>query len=152
MTLCQGVSSVAAFAAVRSEPPTRTLLERLRAAGVAVVLPLVRDTGLQWAPYDGWDRLRPADFGLLEPQTPLAAPNVLSGVDLVLAPALAVDGHGNRLGWGKGHYDRVLATVEPEQVVAVVYDDEVLDRVPVEEHDRRVGAVLTPSGLRRLDS
>jgi len=77
---------------------------------------------------------------------------VLSGVDLVLAPALAVDRLGNRLGWGKGHYDRVLATVEPEQVVAVVYDDEVLDRVPVEEHDRRVGAVLTPSGLRRLDS
>ena len=145
------LSKVAAFAGVRSEPPTRGLLNRLHAAGVAVVLPIVMEPELQWAPYEGWDQLVPGPFGLLQPSGPAQPRDVLAAVDLVFAPALAVDSHGNRIGWGKGHFDRALAQVEPARVVAVVYDDEVLDEIPAEPHDRRVGAVLTPSGLRRLD-
>jgi 5-formyltetrahydrofolate cyclo-ligase len=140
---------VAAFAGVGGEPPTRALLDRLGAAGVAVVLPIVSEPRLQWAPYDGWDRLVPGPFGLLQPDGP-TEPDALASVDLVFAPALAVDLHGNRLGWGKGHFDRALADVEPQRVVAIVYDDEVLEQVPVEPHDRPVGGVLTPSGLRTL--
>ena len=141
---------VAAFAGVGTEPPTRTLLDRLRSAGVAVALPIVAEPLLRWASYDGWDQLVPGQFGLLEPAGPVEPEDVLSSVDLVLAPALAVDVHGHRLGWGKAHFDRALAHVDPQRVVAVVFDDEVLDEVPVEAHDRSVGAALTPSGLRRL--
>ena len=66
------------------------------------------------------------------------------------APALAVDRHGHRLGRGGGYFDRALAAVPPSMSVAVVYDDEVLDEVPTQPHDRDVGAALTPSALRPL--
>ena len=145
------LTRVAAFAGIGTEPPTRALLDRLRSAGVAVILPIVAEPQLQWAPYEGWERLVPGAFGLLQPNGPVEGVDALHAVDLVFAPALAVDVHGNRLGWGKGHFDRALADVEPRRVVAVVFDDEVIDAVPVEPHDRPVGAVLTPSGLRRLD-
>ncbi|MDX6723959.1 MAG: 5-formyltetrahydrofolate cyclo-ligase, partial [Solirubrobacteraceae bacterium] len=53
---------------------------------------------------------------------------------------------GRRLGQGGGSYDRALARVAAP-VVAVVFDDEVLDEpIPVEPHDRRVAGVLTPRG------
>ncbi|HET6816511.1 MAG TPA: 5-formyltetrahydrofolate cyclo-ligase [Mycobacteriales bacterium] len=143
------LSRVAAFAGVGTEPPTRELLDRLRDAGVHVLVPIVAEPRLLWAPYDGWERLVPGPFGLLQPDGPVQ-PDALASVDLVFAPALAVDVHGNRLGWGKAHFDRALVDVEPSRVVAVVFDDEVLDEIPVEPHDRPVGAVLTPSGLRRL--
>jgi 5-formyltetrahydrofolate cyclo-ligase len=142
---------VAAFAGVGTEPPTRALLDRLRSTGVTVILPIVAEPQLRWAPYDGWARLVPGPFGLLQPVGPGEPADALGSVGLVFAPALAVDIRGNRLGWGKGHFDRALADVSPQRVVAVVFDDEVLDELPVEPHDRRVGAALTPSGLRRLD-
>jgi 5-formyltetrahydrofolate cyclo-ligase len=145
-----GLSRVAAYAGMGAEPPTRNLLDRLVDADVAIVLPVVTGMTLRWAAYRGWGQLVVGELGLLQPaETPLDG-DVLGSADLVLVPALAVDHLGHRLGRGKGFYDRALADVEPDRAVAVVYDDEVLDEIPTEQHDRRVGAVLTPSGLRRL--
>jgi 5-formyltetrahydrofolate cyclo-ligase len=67
---------------------------------------------------------------------------------MVLVPALAVDRAGNRLGRGAGYYDRAL-TKTRAQVVAVIYDDELVDAVPHEPHDRLVDAALRPSGVSR---
>lgn len=72
----------------------------------------------------------------------------LADVDIVLVPALAVDGDGVRLGQGGGWYDRALAEfAQGVPVVAVVFDDEVLPggMLPLEPHDRCVDAVVTPS-------
>jgi 5-formyltetrahydrofolate cyclo-ligase len=65
----------------------------------------------------------------------------------VLAPALAVSLTGVRLGRGGGSYDRALARVPAEvATAAVVFDDEVLDELPTDPWDVRVGWALTPSG------
>jgi len=69
----------------------------------------------------------------------------------VLVPALAVDPAGNRLGRGGGSYDRALARVTPGTFVcALLYDGEVVDRVPADDHDRRVDAAVTQKGLTRF--
>jgi 5-formyltetrahydrofolate cyclo-ligase len=143
--LCAGAAVVAAYAAIGDEPPTRVLLDRLVDAGMTVLLPMVRPDGLSWSRYDGWQAL--ADRGgLLEPAGTIE-PDVLTRAELVLAPALAVDRTGNRLGRGGGYYDRALVGVPRDRIVAVVFADEVLDVVPVDPHDVPVGAVLTPDGL-----
>jgi 5-formyltetrahydrofolate cyclo-ligase len=74
--------------------------------------------------------------------------------DVELLPGLAVDGRGMRLGRGGGSYDRVLARLErtgaQPALVVLLYDAEVVARVPAEAHDRPVHAVVTPSGVRRF--
>jgi len=142
---------VAAYAGVATEPPTRPLLDALRDAGVEVLLPVITGDDLRWAPYDGWDALVVGARGLLEPTTPASGGEVLTTVDVVAVPALAVDRHGNRIGRGRGYYDRALAAELTAQLVAVVFDQEVLDEVPHESHDVRVSGALTPSGLLRFD-
>ena len=114
-----------------------------------VLLPvLLEDADLDWAEYPA--PLAPARFGLLEPAGPRLGPDAVSTAELVLAPALAVDRAGRRLGQGGGSYDRALIRARAP-VVAVLYDEEVLDAVPVEPHDRLVGGVLTPqAGLHRF--
>lgn len=58
---------------------------------------------------------------------------------------------GRRLGRGGGSYDRALARVPVGTFVCtLLYDGELLDRVPAEPHDRTVTAVVTPGGLTRL--
>ena len=144
--------AVAAFVGTRTEPPTLALLDALRAAGRRVLLPVLReDMDLEWAEFTGVDALRPARLGLLEPAGPSLGLEGVAAADLVLAPALAVDAAGRRLGQGGGSYDRALERAAAP-VVAIVFDDEVRDEpIPVEDHDRPVAGVLTPpGGLRWL--
>ncbi|HET6910480.1 MAG TPA: 5-formyltetrahydrofolate cyclo-ligase [Mycobacteriales bacterium] len=151
VVLCRGVSRVAAYAAVGTEPGTRQLLDRLRAAGVRVLLPTVQGQDLGWGDYVGWDALGSAAHRLLEPPATGAAADAASSADIVLAPALAVDRDGHRLGRGGGYYDRWLAGIDPAVPrVAVVYADEIVDHVPHELHDIAMTAALTPSGVIRL--
>lgn len=148
----RGAATVAAYVGTGSEPPTGLLLEALRSAGVRVLLPvLLADRDLDWAAYEGPESLAPAPRGLLEPTGPLLGVQAIATPDAVLAPALAVDRRGSRLGRGGGSYDRVLARVPVGTFVcALLFDGELLDRVPTEPHDRPVTAVATPSGITRL--
>lgn len=145
-------STIAAYAGVADEPPTRSLLDALVAHGVTVLLPVVASTdrALDWAPYEGWERLTNARWGLLEPTSDPLGARAIETAGLVVVPALAVDRRGHRLGRGGGFYDRALENVERERRVAVVYATELLANVPSEPHDEDVGWVLTPDGVTEL--
>ena len=144
--------TIAAYAGIADEPPTRALLDALVAARVIVLLPIVAaGTKLDWAPYEGWERLATARWGLLEPTSePRTEPALATAADLVVVPTLAVDRHGHRLGRGRGFYDRALTGTDRSRRIAVVYDEEVIARVPTEAHDQDVGWALTPGGLIEL--
>ena len=116
-----------------------------------VLLPLLRDDlDLEWADYDGDPaQLVPGLRGVLHPPGASLGLEGIGLAALVLAPALAVDAAGRRLGQGGGSYDRALARTSAP-VLAVVFDDEVLEAVPAQGHDRPVGGTLTPSGGVRL--
>ncbi|MFH8366010.1 5-formyltetrahydrofolate cyclo-ligase [Streptomyces sp. NPDC018031] len=147
--------TVAAYVSVGREPGTRPLLDALRDRGVRVLLPvLLPDNDLDWAHYTGAGGLARAARGLLEPTGDRLGPDAVLSADTVLLPGLAVDRQGLRLGRGGGSYDRVLARLDAAgaapALVVLVYDDELLDRVPGEAHDRPVRAAVTPSGVHRF--
>lgn len=138
--------TVAAYYAVGSEPDTRPLVAALFERGHRVLLPVFLDGGdLDWAAYTGPESLAAAGRGLVEPTGPRLGVDAVRGAGVLVCPALAVDPAGRRLGRGAGCYDRVLALVGAQTLsLAVVYDDELVDSVPVEPHDRPVRAVVTP--------
>jgi 5-formyltetrahydrofolate cyclo-ligase len=147
-----GARVVAAYASFGTEPPTVPLLDHLVADGVQVLVPHVcADLDLDWAAYAEAASLRPGPFGAPEPVGPLLGVEAITTADLVLVPALAVAPGGARLGRGAGSYDRTLARVPASvPVMALVYDDELLDALPHEPHDRLVDAAITPSGVIQL--
>ncbi|GHI89208.1 5-formyltetrahydrofolate cyclo-ligase [Streptomyces xanthophaeus] len=156
-----GAHTVAAYVSVGTEPGTRALLDALRAAGKRVLLPLLLpDNDLDWALYEGPQSLaetaHPGKMRLWEPTGPALGPEAVTDAGAVLLPGLAVDGRGMRLGRGGGSYDRVLARLEragsDAALVVLLYDDEVVARVPEEPHDHPVRAVATPSGVVRFSS
>lgn len=148
---------VSVYAARPSEPGTSVLLERLAARGVRVLLPVL-GTGLQrdWAEYAGPDDLRERAPGRPpEPGGPTLGAHAIADAEVIVAPALAVDTEGTRLGQGGGWYDRALVEARPDApVVVLVYPEELYDAatrpLPREPHDRRVDAVATTKGWRWL--
>jgi len=82
-------------------------------------------------------------FGIREPSA--SCPEIpLETFDLVLVPGLAFDWNGNRLGRGKGFYDRLLATVTGLKC-GVGYNVQLLARIPAEPHDVRMNFIATPA-------
>ncbi len=141
--------AVALHAAVRGELPTGAVIAAALAAGKRVALPLSEASrmSLRWVGSPG--ELVPDARGIPSPppDAPRADP---AGLDLVLAPGVAFDAAGGRLGQGGGDYDRLLASL-PARTAAVgwCHDFQVVGEVPMEPHDRRVGWLATPSGIRR---
>jgi len=138
---------IAAHVPLAVEPGHGTLPAALHRDGVEVLLPISPPGTheLAWAVDDG--RLAPGRFGLLEPTGPRLPSSAIARADVVVVPALSVGLDGSRLGRGGGWYDRALASAREDAVlVAVVFDDELVQALPTEPHDRPVTAVVTPGG------
>jgi 5-formyltetrahydrofolate cyclo-ligase len=86
-------------------------------------------------------------FGILEP-TGEKRMAVRDQKELVVfVPGVAFDLHGNRLGWGKGWYDRVIEELGGVILVALAYDFQIVDEVPAEEWDQKVHYVITERSI-----
>ena len=136
VVLLQRLATIRAFAAYvpeETEPGYGRLPAAYTQLGARVLLPVVPPAGseLAWAVDTG--RLAPGRFGLLEPVGPRLGPTAIGTADVIVVPALAVARDG--------------VPQRPDAVVvALVFDDELLDALPSEPHDHRVHAVVTPSG------
>jgi len=144
----RGAACVLAYAAFGSEVATEAITARLLSEGKCLALPRVSDEGLTLHRIDDLKAdLVEGVWGIPEPDPacPVVAPEE---VDLFLLPGLAFDVGGNRLGYGRGYFDRVLARA-PGEKVALAFDGQVVDQVPVGPGDTPVNAVVTPTRVIR---
>lgn len=102
-------------------------------------LPRVNGVNLDILPYDE-SRLELGAFHIEEP-TGKDTVNPDS-IELIVVPAVAYDRRGNRLGRGKGFYDRLLAETKATKI-GVGYEFQLVDEIPVEPHDVRMDMVIT---------
>lgn len=111
-------------------------------------LPRVNGDDLEILPYDSAG-ISVGAFGIGEPVgDELVDP---SSIDLVIVPAMAYDRHCNRVGRGKGFYDRLLSRMQAV-TIGICYDCQLVDSIEPEQHDRPVDIVVTPSGIYRHHS
>jgi len=144
LCLAKGASKIACYLAYGDEPDTELFIDWAIENEIEVIVPISKPDGnLDWVRFEG--ETQTGIFGFAEPVGQAAS---LSNAHLIFVPALAIDSSGQRLGKGKGFYDRALAEIESlAPVVAVVFDDELLESVPAEPHDKPVDAVVTPTNV-----
>lgn len=106
-------------------------------------LPRVNGVNLDILPYEQ-SRLELGSFHIEEPQgNDTVSPDE---IELIVVPGVAFDRMGNRLGRGKGFYDRLLSTTKAS-TIGVGYDFQLLDELPTEEHDVPLDLVITQSSV-----
>ena len=140
---------VAGYYPLRGEFDCSPLLTRLTAEGWRIALPAVpaEDGPLEFRVWTSGTPLTPGKFRIPEPaaDAPIIQPSV------VLVPLLAFDAAGHRLGYGRGYYDRTIATLRRSGIVAAIelaFDEQEVSQVPTEQHDERLDWILSPSGSR----
>ncbi len=120
------------------ELPTTTFLDKW-SGRKHFYLPRVNGLNLEILPYDR-SRLALGAFHIEEPTGDETVS--VNDIELVIVPAVGYDSRGNRVGRGKGYYDRLLAESRATKV-GVVYDFQVVDEIESEPHDVRVDIVIT---------
>ena len=137
--------NVLMYTSLPDELSTREFLEKW-SGRKHFFLPRVNGVDLDILPYDR-TRMHLGAFRIEEPDGYDTVD--LDTIDMVVVPAVAYDRHGNRVGRGKGYYDRLLSRMKAV-TVGVGYDFQLVDDIDVEPHDRRVSIVITPSGILRF--
>ena len=128
------------FASLPDEIPTHHVIERW-AQHKNIFLPRVNGDDLEIIKYRP-GMLHKGSYDIMEPEgNDTVEPQVL---DLILVPGVAFDRHGNRLGRGKGFYDRFLAQTRAT-TIAVCFDCQLVEHIPTEPHDLPAQFIATKS-------
>jgi len=134
------------FLSMDSEIDTLPLLQAALQEGKKVFAPRVQAQKLVFCRMRSPD-WRKGPFGIREPLEEEAA----EFPALILTPALAFDREGNRLGRGGGYYDRFFAELDKDRkdysALGLCLDSQIINRIPVMPHDRKVDGILTGTAL-----
>ncbi len=144
--------TVMCYVSLRLEVGTRELMGQAQKAGKQLVVPYCVDGELGLFHLESVDELSPGLMGILEPRAEL---RMLAGkvvdaneLDLVLVPGVAFDRQGGRVGYGRGHYDKLLARVRDDAMkVGLAFECQVFEDDPVGELDVRMDVVVTESNV-----
>lgn len=117
------------------------MVRRALAFGKRVALPKVAGTRLELFEISNYDTdVSPGAWGIPEPREP--RPVGPGEIDLIIVPGAAFDCRGNRLGYGAGFYDKLLATFTGT-TVALAFEAQIVAMVPADLHDIPVGVIVT---------
>ena len=145
----QSAQTVLAYSGFGSEIETQTLIEQIITDGKIAVLPRVdRVTqSLILHSVNGPGELVASKWGIREP--PVEAPTVsASAIEFILMPGVAFDRTGNRLGYGRGYYDKLLTSVDPALArVAGAFSCQIVVIVPVAPHDQKIDIIITENEI-----
>jgi 5-formyltetrahydrofolate cyclo-ligase len=144
----KALDTIGAYWPIRSEVDPRPLMAALVARGQEVALSQVIHPHLSFRLWKPGDPLIKGGFGVHEPgpDAPEIYPRAL------LVPLAAFDRRGGRIGYGQGHFDRAIATLEqqhPVLTIGLAYAVQEIDAVPLEPHDRLLDIVITETALIR---
>ena len=152
--------TVMSYMSYKNEFPTHELNKKIIDAGYRLVLPFT-DSDFNIIPciIDSYDDLVISKLGIPEPVPAQCSVAALDDIDVILMPGVAFATAGNRIGFGKGCYDRFIAAGEEHGtgahsplLAALAYDMQVISSVPSEETDRPCDVMITESGIRRIRS
>ena len=129
--LFRQASCIALYNAIPGEVQTAGFLEKWFEKK-QLLLPL---------PYNGTDSLKPGIFGIMEPIEQETTVDE-SEIDLIIVPGVAFDRQLNRMGRGKGYYDRLLSTLQAPKI-GICFDFQLQDTVPTESFDKKMDMIIT---------
>ena len=133
--------TVMLYYSLPDEVSTHELADRLVECGKVVVLPVVTGPAeMELRRYRSADDLSMGAFGIMEPTgEPFTS---LAEIDLAVVPGMAFDTRGNRLGRGKGYYDRFLSQLPRATKVGLCFPFQKFPGVPTDENDVRMDLVI----------
>lgn len=147
--------SVLMYVSFRTEVDTFEQLSKILCLGKKLIVPLVNSKEKTLTLYEIKDitELEPGYMGIPEPHVSEDRKVELKDIDIVVIPGTGFDTKGNRLGYGGGYYDRLLADTESSiPKVALAFEEQIVKDIPAEPHDMKMDIIVTDERVIRASS
>lgn len=135
--------TIAGYYSIGSEVKTHGILQEVLSEGKTLALPRVEGDGLVFCNVRKFEDLEKGEFGIMEPKQNCSP---LTEFDVIIVPAVAMTGDGQRLGYGRGFYDRFLAETTAT-TIALAYSKTILKNIPHSENDVTIQWIATEDGV-----
>lgn len=145
--------TILCYSSFRSEVETSVVIRESLVSGKKIVLPKVDRERRRLELYEVKDvsELSPGYMGIPEPSL-MGSSISLKDIDLVIMPGAGFDVSGNRLGYGGGYYDILLAeSGKQAPKIALAYEEQIVESVPSEEYDVKVDIIVTDKRIIRVN-
>ncbi len=146
LSIYQKSRTIGLYASFNNEVSTSLIFDEALREGKKVLFPCIRreTKDLVFFPVQGMDELESGPFGVMAPPYREGGGSFIEEAGLLLIPGVCYDTKGGRLGYGGGFYDRSLSKVaELPFIAALAYEFQIVDEVPMHQHDIRVDAIIT---------
>jgi 5-formyltetrahydrofolate cyclo-ligase len=143
-----GAETFFVYVSCRSEVQTHGLIRCLWRQGKVVTVPKVPRSGLMEAHrIDDWSQLEPGPFDIL---APVGTRPCVESIDVCVTPGLAFTQRGDRLGSGRGHYDRFLSERPTILAIGLAFDCQIIEQIPSDAWDRAMRLIVAPARVIRV--
>lgn len=134
---------VMSYMSFQNEVDTEKINEYIISCGKKLLLPKMLDREIiKPIQYTGRFQ-KDNSFGIKEP-----IGKIYDGdIDLIIVPGVVFDRDGNRIGYGKGYYDRFLKLYPKAKKISLAYEFQILDSLEVEEHDEKIDEIITKNNI-----
>lgn len=138
-TAFRNAQTIALYWSLADEVCTHAFIEKWYKQKT-ILLPIVDGETLVFKQYTGNDNMQKGAFGILEPQaTPTFTP---ADIEIIIVPGIAFDKNNNRMGRGRGFYDRLLSTTNAIKI-GIAYNCQLFSNIPTSNHDIAMDIVIT---------
>lgn len=131
--------AIACYYAIGSEIKTHGILQEILSEGKNLALPRIEGGGLVFCNVKKFEDLEKGEFGIMEPKQNCP---IINEFDAILVPAVAMTRAGQRLGYGRGYYDRFL-TNKKVTSIALAYSKSILKNIPSSKGDVQIQWIVT---------
>jgi len=143
----QKVKKVCFYVSTKEEVDTKEIIKtELQKKQKQIIVPKIDRYNLKLFLITSFADLKKGKFDILEPKENLAEIDK-SEIDLFIVPGVVFDNRGNRIGKGKGYYDRLLQDIQAIKV-GLTYDFQAQENIPFESHDQPVDYLITNKILK----
>ena len=142
-------NTVFCYISIGSELSTLGLLMWLRKQGKNICVPKLIGDKMLPVRFESLEQCAKGRFGIPEPKA--ENPVSPSQIDICIAPGLAFDRDGQRLGYGKGYYDRFFSCFSGIRI-ALCFDFQIVERIPAERTDERLSVLVSDRGIYRTEA
>ncbi len=133
--------TVFAYISYSTEVETHQLIQSLLASGKKVLVPKIIDSQVMHSQQlNNWAELKPGKLGIL---TPGKGEIYTLPIDVAITPGLGFTLEGHRIGFGAGYYDRWFSSHKVKLKIAIAFEKQIIESLPIEETDVAIDVLLT---------
>lgn len=151
--LFRDAQTILFYVSYGNEVHTHDMIKESISMGKTVVVPksVTKDHTLILSRLTNWNDLKVGAYNILEPKKESIKEVDIESIDLIIVPGIVFDIHRNRIGHGKGYYDRLLKDSRNIPSIGLAFEFQMIDNIESEKHDEKIDVIITEDRLMKCD-